>query len=236
MDNKKIIAIIPARGGSKGIPKKNIKPLLGKPLIVYTIESALRSKYLDRIIVSTDDKEISQISKNAGAEVVERPEKLAEDKTPAYMAIKHAVDYLQKAEKYESDIVIMLQPTSPLRGKEDIDRAIELFLKNKCESVISACQSEHSAYWSFKIKNKYLEPILGGKYLKLMRQDLPNVCTPNGAIFISTIENILKYKGFYCKKILPYIMPQDRSVDIDSEIEFNLAESLIKNEKNKNTK
>ena len=222
-----IVAIIPARGGSKGIPRKNIKQLFGKPLIVWTIEHAKKSRYIGRITVSTEDKEISEISKKCGAEVIERPEELAKDETPTIDVIFHVLEVI-KAENFEPGLVVLLQPTSPLRNAQDIDNAIELFLKNDCESVVSVCEVEHSLYWSFEIENRYLKPIFGGKYLNMRRQDLPKVYTPNGAIYVSTPEILRKYKSFYCSKTIPYIMPPERSVDIDNEIDFMLAELLMR--------
>ena len=222
-----IVAIIPARGGSKGIPRKNVKQLFGKPLIVWTIEHAKKSRYIGRITVSTEDKEISEISKKCGAEVIERPEELAKDETPTIDVIFHVLRVI-KAENFEPGLVVLLQPTSPLRNAQDIDNAIELFLKNDCESVVSVCEVEHSLYWSFEIENRYLKPIFGGKYLNMRRQDLPKVYTPNGAIYVSTPEILWKYKSFYCSKTIPYIMPPERSVDIDNEIDFMLAELLMR--------
>lgn len=222
-----IVAIIPARGGSKGIPRKNIKQLFGKPLIVWTIEHAKKSRYIGRITVSTEDKEISEISKKYGAEVIERPEELAKDETPTIDVIFHVLRV--QAENFEPGLVVLLQPTSPLRNAQDIDNAIELFLKNDCESVVSVCEVEHSPYWGFEIENRYLKPIFGGKYLNMRRQDLPKVYTPNGAIYVSTPEILRKYKSFYCSKTIPYIMPPERSVDIDNEIDFMLAELLMMN-------
>ena len=222
-----IVAIIPARGGSKGIPRKNIKQLFGKPLIVWTIEHAKKSRYIGRITVSTEDKEIAEISKKYGAEVIERPEELAKDETPTIDVIFHVLQVV-KAENFEPGAVVLLQPTSPLRNAQDIDNAVELFLKNDCESVVSVCEVEHSLYWSFEIENRYLKPIFGGKYLNMRRQDLPKVYTPNGAIYVSTPEILRKYKSFYCSKTIPYIMPPERSVDIDNEIDFMLAELLMR--------
>jgi CMP-N-acetylneuraminic acid synthetase len=227
LKNKKILAIIPARGGSKGIPRKNIKLLSGKPLMTYTIEVALKSKYLDRVIVSTDDKEIAKISKKYGAEVIKRPKILAIDRAKTIDVIFHLLSVLKK-EKYDPDVIVLLQPTSPLRIVKDIDNAIELFLKNKCESIISICESGHSPYWSFKIKSGYLTPILGRKYFKQRRQGLSKSYIPNGAIYISTPKNLFKYKSFYTNKILPYIMPLERSIDIDNETDFKLAELILK--------
>lgn len=230
MKNKKIIAIIPARGGSKGIPKKNIKILAGKPLIAYTIEQALKSKFLNRVIVSTDDKEIAEISKKYGAEIIKRPENLATDRAKITDVIFHLLGVLKK-EKYIPEIIVSLQPTSPLRTVNDIDRAIEIFLKNKCKSVISVCESGHSFYWSFKIEKKYLKPIFEWRRLNQQKQDLPKVYIPNGAIYISTPKSLFKYRSFYCRKILPYPMREERSVDIDNEVDFKLAEILMKNYK-----
>jgi CMP-N,N'-diacetyllegionaminic acid synthase len=229
LKNKKIIGIIPARGGSKGIPRKNIKILAGKPLIAYTIEAALKSKYLDRVIVSTEDKEIAQISKKYGAEVIKRPKKLATDTARIIDVIFYLLKILKREEKYIPEIVILLQPTSPLRTSNDIDKAIDIFLKNKCESVISVCETTPFLYLAFKIAKNYLRPIFSKKYFTQRRQDLTKVYIPNGAIYISTPKNLLKYKGFYSKKTLPYIMPVSRSIDIDTREEFKIAEICLKN-------
>jgi len=235
LKNKKILAIIPARGGSRRLPGKNIRKLLGKPLIVWTIEQAKKSKYIDKLIVSTDDKTIAKISKKYGAEVpFLRPKELARDSTKIIDVILNLLSLLKK-ENYIPDIIALLQPTSPLRTVKDIDNAIELFLKNKCESVISIYESGHSPYWSFKIEKKYLKPVFGWKYFKMRRQDLPKSYTPNGAIYITTTKILHKYKSFYTNKILSYIMPKERSIDIDNEIDFKLTELILKNE-NKNWK
>ena len=227
MFKNKIIAIIPARGGSKGIPKKNIKPLLGKPLISYSIEHARKSKYINKVVVSTEDKEIGEISKEYGAEVIERPKELAKDGSPTIDAVFHAMDVLG-ANNFTLKIIVLLQPTSPLCNVEDIDNAIELFLKNDCESVISVCEIGHPPYWSFKIEDGFLKLLFGDKYWRMGRQDLPKVYSPNGAIYVSTPEILHNYKDFYCSKTIPYIMPIERSVDIDNEVDFMLAELLMK--------
>jgi len=231
MKNKKIIAIIPARGGSKELPRKNIRLLGGKPLIAYTIEAALKSKYLDKVIVSTEDEEIAEISKKYSAEVIVRPKHLATDTAKTIDVLFHILKVL-KEEKYIPDIVVLLQPTSPLRTTDDINKAIEIFLKNKCESVVSIYESERSFYWSFKIEKKYLKPLLGWKYFERRRQDLPKIYIPNGAIFISTPKALNKHKSFNTNKILPLIMPLEKSIDIDNEADFKLLELIIKNEKN----
>jgi CMP-N-acetylneuraminic acid synthetase len=228
MEKYKILAIIPARGGSKGLPKKNIKKFAGSPLISWTIKAAQKSKYLDRIIVSTEDSVISKISRTHGSEIIERPRELANDTSSTYDVIAHVISCLRESEKYKPDIIILLQPTSPLRTTEDIDKALDLFIDNPCESVISVYDSGHSVYWSFQIEKKYLKPVFEGKYFKQRRQDLPEAYIPNGAICITTTANLEKYKSFYSRKILPYIMSAEMSVDIDNDTNFKLAELLIK--------
>ena len=227
IEKPKIIAFIPARGGSKGIPRKNIKLLLNKPLITYSLEYAKKSKYINKVVVSTEDKEIAEISKEYGAETIKRPEELAKDDSPTIDAIFHTLTVL-KEQNYNPDIIALLQLTSPLRTAKDIDNAIELFLNEDCESVVSVCAVEHSPYWSFKIELKYLKPVFEEKYLKMRRQDLPKIYVPNGAIYIATPENLRKYNSFYCSRTFPYIMPPERSVDIDNEIDFMLAELVMR--------
>ena len=221
-----ILAVIPARGGSKGVPRKNIRLLNGKPLIAYTIEEAKKSRYISRIIVSTEDDEIAKVSNKYGAEVIRRPMELAKDDTPTIDVVLHVLDNL-KNRNIEPDIVVLLQPTSPLRTSQDIDNAIKLFMEHDCDSVVSVCEVQHSPYWSFKIENGYLKPIFGESYLKKRRQELPKAYIPNGAIYITTPDILRKYRSFYCKKTLPYIMPPEKSIDIDSELDFLLAELLM---------
>jgi len=223
----KTLTVIPARGGSKGIPRKNIRLLNGKPLIAYSIEAAFKSRRANRVIVSTEDQEIAEISKRYGAEVIDRPKELARDDSPTIDAVLHALGLLEEG-GYMPDVVVLLQPTSPLRNAEDIDNAIELFLSRECDSVVSVCEFKHSPYWSFKIENGYLKPIFGENYIKMRRQDLPKAYIPNGAIYVSTPETLRKYKSFYCPKTVPYIMPLERSIDIDNEIDFILAELIMK--------
>ena len=226
---KSIIAIIPARGGSKGIPRKNIKKLGSKPLIAYTIEEALKSKCLDHVFVSTEDPEIANISKEYGAQVIDRPASLAKDTSKTVDAVLHAIEYLER-EGIHPHTVVLLQPTSPLRDVEDIDAAVNLFLDNECDSVISVCEPDHSPFWCFTISGKYLKPILDKKFDDTRRQDLPRVVTPNGAIYISSPETIRRYKGFNGDRIIPYCMPPERSIDIDKPLDFTIAEVLINRE------
>ena len=132
-----IVAIIPARGGSKGVPRKNIKNLCGKPLIQYTIDEAKRSNKISRVIVSTEDEEIAEISRNLGAEVIMRPDELATDKAPTLPVIQHVIETLEKNQDFKVDAIMLLQPTTPFRKQEHIDQAIGLFLEKNPDSVVS---------------------------------------------------------------------------------------------------
>lgn len=222
------IAIIPARGGSKGLPRKNIKMLAGRPLIIYTIEAALKSKYINQVIVSTEDREIEEVLRECGTKVIKRPEKLAQDNSPTIDTIIHVLELLE-IQNNNFDNVVLLQPTSPLRNADDINNAIELFLKSKAKSLVSVCETTHSPYWYSEIEDGYLKPIFEEKYQNMRRQELPKTYLPNGAIYISTSENLKKYKSFYGPETIPYIMPIKRSIDIDTEIDFITAEILIRN-------
>lgn len=223
--NKFVLAVIPARGGSKGVPKKNIKILVDKPLIAYTINAAKGSRYINKIIVSTDDAEIKEVSKQYDAEVIDRPKELAGDFSPSIDVVLHV---LKNIGNIKPDLVILLQPTSPLRTSEDIDNAIELFLNSKdALSLISITNYEKPPFWALKLKDNLISPMFGEKYFKMMRQELPEAYKPNGAIFIARPETLLKYKTYYTQKTLGYIMPYERSIDIDTEFDFKLAEFLI---------
>jgi len=222
-----VLAIIPARGGSKGVPKKNIRPVLKKPLITYTISASLSSLRVTRTVVSTEDPEIARISKNAGAEIITRPDELASDNANSIDVIIHSLNVLE-VKGYVPDMVILLQPTSPCRTYEDIDTAIDLFNSADASSVVSVCEMNHSPFWSFTIENDNLIPIFGEKYLNKRRQELPGAFMPNGAIYISTPGFLYKTKDFFSGKVIPYIMPQIRSIDIDTEFDLLLAEKCLK--------
>lgn len=223
----KFISVIPARGGSKRLKRKNIKMLAGKPLIAYTIIESLKSERFDRIIVSTEDSEIAHISENYGAEIIKRPDNLSRDDTPTIDVIFHVIEQL-KVDMDESLTIVLLQPTSPLRIAEDINKCIDLFLNNKCESLVSVCKVSHPINWFFRIDGDYLKPLLDRNILKKDNQDFNSFYQLNGAIYIIELKTLQKYKSFICKYTIPYIMPIERSVDIDTEKDFLLAKLLIK--------
>ena len=232
--NKKIVAIIPARGGSKGVPNKNIKMLAGKPLITYTIEESLKSKHIDRTIVSTENKKIAEISKKYGAEIIERPTELADDDTPTLPVLKHAVNHLEKVEGYSADIVVLLQPTSPLRKVSDIDIAIEKFLKSDADLVVSVIEMKHHPFWSFEIDGDKLRPFVKDGFKTIKRQDLPRVYTVNGAIYVMSAERA-RSDSIFGGDMRAVVMSEEKSVDIDTPLDFKITELLIK-ELNKNGK
>ena len=222
-----MIAIIPARGGSKGLPGKNIKDLNGKPLIAYTIEAALKSKYITDVIVSTDDQDIYNIALDFGAkDTFLRPAELAQDSSLAIDNYNYTSDRLEKEFGYKINSFVVLQPTSPLRKVEDIDGAIELFIEKQAESVISYCEEHHPIAWHKYIdSNGKLISVLENDALK-NRQDIETSYYPNGAIYIFNSE-LIKSGRYYSNKTYPYIMPRSRSVDIDTIEDFEYALFLM---------
>ncbi|MCG3686701.1 acylneuraminate cytidylyltransferase family protein [Aliarcobacter butzleri] len=222
----KYLAIIPARGGSKRVPRKNVLDLCGKPLIAYSIEAGLKSKYIDKVVVSSDDEEILQISKKFEAETIKRPNELASDTATTFDAIKHTIENL---EKYE--YIVLLQPTSPLRNSKHIDKAIEFLEEKKANAVISVCEMDHSPLWSNTLDDTLsMNNFLKDEVLNKRSQDLEKYYRLNGAIYICKTELLLKEKSFFLKEnIFAYIMDRKSSVDIDENIDFQIARILIKN-------
>lgn len=225
IEGKSVLAIIPARGGSKGVPRKNIRNLCGKPLIAWTIEEARKSRYIDRIILSSEDIEIITVAKQWGCEVpFVRPQDLAQDDTPGMTPVLYTIDTL--AEKYE--YVVLLQVTSPLRTVEDIDGCIEWCIKHQANSCMAISEVSENPYWMFTIgQDNQLTKLMETDSEYLRRQDLPKVFIINGAMYIAQTEWLLKNKEFDSPETIGYIMPQERAVDIDCEMDFKICE-LIK--------
>ena len=230
-ENKKILSIIPARGGSKGLPGKNIKPLLGKPLILWTVEEAKKSKYINRIILSTDNMEIVQACKDRRVEIpFLRPKELARDDTPVIDVILHLLEYLRSTEGYLPDFVVLLQPTSPLRTCEDIDNVCDMLTaNNEANAVISMTAVSQMPYWMRVINNNdgYVEYFISHNYKDCRRQDLPAIHIVNGAIYMCKTDILMKSKTFSPEKTLGYLMPKCRSIDIDDIVDFKLVESIL---------
>jgi len=227
-NNKKFLAIIPARSGSKGIKNKNIISLKGKPLISYTIESAIESGIFDEVMVSTDSKEIAEISKTYGAKIpLLRPYKLATDEASTLDVILHTLDYYIN-QKIFYDYFVLLQPTSPLRNSEDIVNAVELLFEKNADSVVSVCETDHSPLWSNTLpKDLNLNNFIRQEAKNKPRQELPKYYRINGAIYISKVDKFIKERDFYGLNSYAYIMPLDRSIDIDNFVDLKLAEILL---------
>jgi len=222
--NKTFLAIIPARGGSKRLPRKNILDLNGKPLIAWSIEAGLKSKYVDRVIVSSDSDAILDISKKYKADIIKRPDTLSSDTSSSIDAIIHTLKNMK-----EYDYVILLQPTSPLRSSKHIDESIELLFEKEADAIIGVCEMEHSPLWSNTLdKNLSMKGFLKEEISIKRSQDLDTYYRINGAIYITNREKLLEEKSFFLKdNIFAYIMNRESSIDIDKEIDFKMAEFFL---------
>lgn len=233
MRNNKILGLIPARGGSKSIPRKNLYPLCGRPLIEYTFDAAKKSHHLSRIVLTTDDEEIAALGKQSGIEVpFLRPKNLALDDTPTLAAIQHALDYLDKNESYVPDIIVILQPTSPLRKHCHIDEAIELLINTGADSVVSVEEVPHryNPFSTMKIKEGKLVAFLESEETKIFRrQDKPKVYARNGAaVYAVRYTTLIQHNNLLGKDCRPLIMKPEESVDIDTVFDVKFAETLLK--------
>jgi len=225
--DKTFLAIIPARGGSKRVPNKNILNLAGKSLISWSIEAAKKSKYIDDIVVSSDSDKILNIArKYSDIITIKRPDELATDIASSIDVIEHAIKYLNK----NYDYIILLQPTSPLRNEKHIDEAIELLMEKNGDAVISVCEIDHPVEWcNILPENLSMENFILKDNLNKRSQDLPKRYRINGAIYICKTERFLKEKTFFINdNIYAYIMDRKDSIDIDEEIDFKMAEFLIR--------
>ena len=228
LQGKSFLAIIPARGGSKRLPRKNVLNLNGKPLIVHSIEAGLGSSYIDKVIVSSDDIEILEIAKKFGASNIKRPDVLASDTATTFDTMKHTIE---QTEPY--DYVVLLQPTSPLRTSKHINEAIELLEAKNADAVVSVCEVEHSPLWSNTLDGSMsMQGFLKDEVLNKRSQDLEIYYRLNGAIYICKTEKLLEEKSFFLKEnIYAYVMSRESSVDIDEEIDFKLAKIIIDGKK-----
>lgn len=226
---RKVLAIIPARAGSKALPRKNIKNMCGKPLIAWAINEAKKSRYIDRVIVSTDGQAISGIARKFGAEIpFMRPAGLATDSAKMIDVILYTISRL-KDEFCPRDLVVLLQPTSPLRLADDIDNAIEMFFLKRTSSVISVCEVDQHPYLMSRITaDGRMKDFANPGFTKKNRQDLPLFYKANGAVYLASIGYLKKEKGLYGTRTYAYVMPKERSVDIDDELDFRFAELLLK--------
>ncbi len=229
-NNRSVLGIIPARGGSRGLPGKNIREMCGMPLIAWTVEQALSSRYLDRVIVSTDDNEIAEISERYGAEVpFLRPEELAGDCTPMIDVILHAVDFY-KNKDMTFDCIALMEPTSPLRRIDDIDRAIEKLIRHEAEadSLVSVGEVslEHPSIMK-RITRGYVKPYEAGTGIITRRQELDRVFFPYGVIYLSKTETLLECRTFYQQRTIPFFIERWQNYEVDDIYDFVCIEAVM---------
>lgn len=230
IQGKSILAVIPARGGSKGILRKNIREVGGKPLLSWTIDEAKKSDYIDRLIVSTDDEEIAAVARHNGVDVpFLRPKNLAMDDTPGIAPVLHAVEALQGY-----DYVVLLQPTSPLRQVADIDGCIEKCVIEQAKACVSVTLAEKTPYWMYHLSdNGHLKSVINAEKQFFRRQDIPPVFCLNGAVYIAETNWLQKTQSFLEPETVGYVMPQERSIDIDNEMDIVFFEALLSQMKDK---
>lgn len=227
-NEKKIVAIITARSGSKGVKDKNIKLLNGKPMIAYTIETAIESGIFDRIIVSTDSQKYADIAIEYGAEVPSlRPEELSKDNTSSVDAILYTLDLLESHGEYY-DYFMLLQPTSPLRTAKNIVEAVDLCFEKDTLSVLSMTKCDHPPEWSCQLDDKLDLTVLYNQIKATRRQDVLPYYQLNGAIYFININEFKESRSFFKNNSVAYIMDKENSLDVDDIYDFMLAESVMK--------
>jgi CMP-N,N'-diacetyllegionaminic acid synthase len=224
------LGLIPARGDSRGVPRKNLRTLGGKPLVAWAIESAKTSSRVDRVVASTDDDEIADVCRRHGAEVpFLRPAELARDETPDRPVYDHALEWLAEHADYRPDAVVWLRPTAPLREPHDVDAAVDLLLETDCDCVRSVCAAEHHPLWMRTLEGDRLRPLLeaGDETVFHQRQLLPPVYRLNGAVDVVRSSSVTNTGALFGGDVRGYVMPAERSVDLDSELDFAFASLLL---------
>jgi CMP-N-acetylneuraminic acid synthetase len=228
-NNRSVFALIPARGGSKGLPRKNIKPLLGKPLVAWSIEQAGNCAYLDRSIVSTDDPGIADVARRFGGDVpFMRPPALARDESKTSDVILHAIEYLEKNGQH-FDYVCLLEPTSPLRAKDDVDRAIQTLVENDgADSLVTVGEvhCEHPLIVK-KIVDNVVVPYIDNTRLIHQRQQADLAYFPYGVVYMAKVDVFKKLQTFYTPRTMPLYIERWQNYEIDDEIDFQLVELLM---------
>ncbi|WP_425857508.1 cytidylyltransferase domain-containing protein [Aeromonas veronii] len=227
------IAFIFARGGSKGLPQKNIKPLDGKPLIQYSIETALATAGIEQVFVSTDDAAIASVARAAGAEIIERPAELATDTSPEWLSWRHAIDYV-RAIYGDFDVFVSLPATSPLRDETDVSAAIKQLLDTGADICISVTPANRSPYFNMVKQNEddYVELVNRPATGVYRRQDAPEVFDITTVVYAAKPEFVLEKNALFDGKVTSVLIPKDRAVDIDDIYDFMLAEAIVKRKLN----
>lgn len=230
--NKTFLAIIPARSGSKGLPNKNIKNLCGKPLMAWSIEAGLQSRYIDEVVVSTDSEEYAKIAREYGAQIpFLRPMELSLDTSTTFDSIKHTIDFYKSQLNKTFDYIVLLEPTSPLREVKDIDQAIEmLFLNQNVEAIVGICktESQNPAFLINLTHTNIIEGYTNKNFKPIRRQEIEDVYFFEGTIYISKTETLLQKQNFYHHKTMGYIVPKWKSLEVDDEDDFFMIETMMK--------
>jgi N-acylneuraminate cytidylyltransferase len=222
---KRALAVIPARGGSKGVPGKNIRPLGGRPLIAWTIAAAKDAPELDRVIISSDDTAVIETARAWGGEVpFVRPADLARDDTQGIAPVLHALDTLPDSYDY----VVLLQPTSPLRTSADISAALKICVEDNALACVSVSVPPHAPWWMFRLDAaRHLQPLFPQDDLPSRRQEMPEVYALNGAVYVAKVSWLRESGSFLTPATVAYVMPPERALDIDTELDFKLVEAVI---------
>jgi len=220
----KVLAVIPARGGSKGLPRKNVLPLAGKPLIAWTLAATQASRYIDRTILSSDDDEIIATALEHGGDVpFKRPDQLAGDVVTTLEVAIHAIDQLPGY-----DLLLILQPTSPLRTTADIDGVLEQLVKTDAASCVSVTEPDKSPYWAYSIDEKErIAPLIDAELARRRRQDLPAAYVLNGAVYAAHIPWLKQQQGFVGDDTVAYVMPKEHSLDVDTLLDLQICETVL---------
>lgn len=223
-----VLAIIPARGGSKGIPMKNIRKLAGKPLIQYTIENAKKSTKINKIVVSTDNRKIAQVANSLEVDVpFLRPKKISKDSSLILDTIKHVLKFLETKSSYVPDIIILLQPTSPFRTSKLIDKSITMLTRSKATSILTVSKIRTHPFGSFWITKKYLKPFRYNFTKYYQRQKFPSLYFPTGDVYTFWKTTLEKYDSIYGPRIKPLIINEDNTIDIDNLFDLFLSEMKL---------
>lgn len=229
--NSRAIAIITARGGSKGIPRKNLVSVGGKPLIAWTIEAAQGCKSIEHILVTSDDEEILSISQSLGATTLKRPTELATDTARVGPVLTHALEYVQKQGTLPK-LVVYLQPTSPLRTTDHLNQAFALFADKNADALISVYPIGNEVLKAYVLGEQgFLTGIRNNDYPNFNRQDLPQVYMPNGAIYILRSKDFLKHSKFLVDRTIPFIMTQEESIDINTNDDIDIVDRILRSRK-----
>lgn len=222
----KILAFIPARGGSKRLKGKNLLDFFGEPLISWTIRAALDANIFEAVVVSSDSSDILQIAEQHGCDALRRPADLSSDTATTFDALMHAI-HSYRAAGVQFDCVMVLQPTSPLRSSDDIKASLELMIAKNAESIVSVCETEHSPLWSNTLdETRNLAGFLPKGFEGIRSQDLPKFYRINGAIYLGSIKAVEDHGTFYLKNSFAYVMDSHRSIDIDTELDYEFAKII----------